>query len=101
MKFSCTKENLVQALGLVGSLAQKHVNLPILSNVLLKVEEQKVELSATNLEIAITAHVRAKVEEAGSFTVPARTFADIISLTRDEKIEIINLHGNGYRLLVK
>lgn len=88
MKFSCTKENLSQTIGLVGNVATKHVNLPILSNILIRADQQKVEFAATNLELAVTATLRAKVEEPGVFTIPARTLADVVHLLRDEKVDL-------------
>jgi DNA polymerase-3 subunit beta len=88
MKFSCTKDNLLETLNLVAGVAGKHVNLPILSNILIKADQQKVECSTTNLELALTVTLRAKVEVPGTFTVPARTFADIAALLRDEKVDI-------------
>lgn len=88
MKFTCIKENLVSALSLVTGLATKSVNLPILSNLLIRADEQKVEIISTNLELAIAVTVRAKVEASGTFTVPARTLTDFISLLTDEKIDL-------------
>lgn len=88
MKFTCIKENLSAAMSLVTNLATKSVNLPILSNVLLRAGEQKVEVIATNLELAIAVTVRARVEVPGDFTVPARTLSDFINLLSDEKIEL-------------
>lgn len=88
MKFSCTKDNLVEALSLVGGVAGKQVNLPILSNILIKVNEQKITLSATNLDIAVTAQVRGKVEREGSFTVPARMMSDFVGLLSAERIDL-------------
>ncbi len=76
MKFTCTKEHFLNALNKVGSVAGKNVNLPILNNLLIKVDNQKVELSATNLDIAVSAQLRSKIESEGSFTVPARTIID-------------------------
>ncbi len=87
MKFSCTKDNLSQALSLAAGLATKNVNLPILSNVLLKAEAQRVEISSTNLELAIVVNVRAIVDEPGVFTVPGRTLLDFINLMTEEKID--------------
>ena len=40
-------------------------------------DEGRLRLSATNLELGITCWIAAKVEEEGSFTVPARTFSDL------------------------
>ena len=88
MKFTCTRENLEYTLDLVSSLASKHNNLPILMNVLFKSNESGVEVSATNLEIAVKTHLRAKVETQGSFTVPAKTLADYVHLLTNEQVEL-------------
>jgi len=87
MKFSCTKDNLAQALSLCAGLATKNINLPILSNVLIKAEAQKVEISSTNLELGIVVSVRAIVDDPGTFTVPGRTLLDFVSLMTEEKID--------------
>lgn len=88
MKFTCTKENLSHALDIVSSIANKHVNLPILANILIHAEESVVRLTATNLEVAVRANLRAKVEKPGSFTVPAKTLADFVHLLGDEQVEV-------------
>ena len=88
MKFTCTRENLVYTLDLVSSLASKHVNLPILTNVLVKATDSGVEVSATNLEIAVKTHLRAKVEEQGSFTIPAKTLSDYVRLLTNEQVDV-------------
>lgn len=93
MKISCTKENISHALALVSGVTGKNVNLPILNNVLIKAHEQKVEIIATNLELAVVVNVRAKIEEPGSFTVPARTLLDFVNLLPNEKIDF-NLREN-------
>jgi len=88
MKFSCLRENLSKSLSLVIGVAGKNVNLPILSNILIKVEEQKTSIISTNLELAVIANLRSKIEKTGSFTVPARTLTDFVNLLQDEKVEI-------------
>lgn len=88
MKLVCTKENLASALSLVSGVATKNINLPILNNVLIKAGTQKVEIISTNLELAIIVNVRSKIEQPGSFTVPARTLTDFVNLLPDEKIEL-------------
>lgn len=88
MKISCTRENLSKALSIVGGIANKNVNLPILGNVLIKADDQKTEIIATNLELAVITHIRSKVDEPGSFTVPARTLSEFVNLLSDEKIEM-------------
>lgn len=88
MKLTCTKDNLSQALSLVGGIAGKNINLPILANVLIKAENQTAEIVATNLELAVVAHLPAKVDVPGSFTVPARTLGDYINLLSGDKVEM-------------
>ncbi len=98
MKLSCTKDNLSQALALTSGVTGKNINLPILSNVMFVVDDQKVELAATNLELGIKVSVRAKIEESGSFTVPARTLADYVALLPNDKID---LWVEGNELIVR
>lgn len=88
MRFACTQENLLQGLSLVGHTAGKSANLPILSHVLLKTEEGNLKLSTTNLEMAVSAIVRGRVEQEGSWTVPAKLFQDYVSLLSPGKIEL-------------
>jgi DNA polymerase III subunit beta len=79
MNLSCTQENLYKGLSIVGRTVSVDSALPVLSNVLLKAEKGRLQLSATNLEIGITAVIGAKVEEEGAFTVPARLLTDYVS----------------------
>ncbi len=97
MKFTCTKENLEQALGLVASLAGRHTNLPILANVLIQASEAKIECIATNLETGLRVTVRAKVDRPGAFTVPAKTFVDYIHLLPDEQV-VVDLEGSEIKI---
>lgn len=78
---------MARALGLIGGLTSKNVTLPILNNVLIKVEEQKIEFVATNLELAVVVVVRGKVDATGAFTVPARTLSDFVGLLPNERID--------------
>jgi len=79
MKVQVTQENLSAALSSVGRVAGSRTSLPILANVLIKTEGNQLQLAATNLEIAITELIGAKVDTPGSVTVPARLVNDFIS----------------------
>lgn len=89
MHFACTQENLLQGLSLVGHIAGKSANLPILSHVLLKTEGGGLKLSTTNLEMAVSALVRGRVEAPGEFTVPAKLLQDYVALLPSGKIELV------------
>lgn len=79
MKLQVTQENLSKALSHVSRVASTRGTLPILSNVLLKTVDNRLSISATNLDIAITHYIGAKVSEEGSITVPARLMQDFVS----------------------
>lgn len=79
MKLKVTQENLNKALGLVARVANSRGTLPILSNVLLKIEGNRLSVAATNLDIAISCQLGAQVQTEGSLTVPARLLQDFIN----------------------
>jgi DNA polymerase-3 subunit beta len=79
MKLQVTQENLNKALTNVARIANSRTTLPILSNVLLKTVNNRLSIAATNLDIAITHYVGAKVSKEGSITVPARLMQDFVN----------------------
>lgn len=80
MKLQVTQENLAKALSNVARIAMSSKNpLPILNNVLLKTIDNRLSLSATNLEIAITEKIGSKVHAEGAITVPARLMQEYIT----------------------
>ncbi|OIP80237.1 MAG: DNA polymerase III subunit beta [Parcubacteria group bacterium CG2_30_45_37] len=97
MKIFSLQENLKQGLALVGHVAGKNINLPILNNILLKAEQGKIRLVATNLEIGITSVVRGKIEVEGAFTANSKIISDCVNLLPNKKI---GLEQRGDDLLV-
>lgn len=79
MKLVVTQENLARALSVTGRVAQSKAQLPVLSNILLKTDKNQLLLAATNLEIAITERIGAKIQSEGSITIPARLLSDYIT----------------------
>ncbi len=79
MRLSLTQENLSRALASVGRVVSTRASLPVLSNVLLATDGNRLRLSATNLEIGINYWIGSKVDDQGSVTVPARLFAEFVS----------------------
>ena len=79
MKLQVTQENLNRALGSVARVASSRNTLPILANVLVKTTNNRLSLSATNLDIAITHYIGAKVATEGSITVPAKLMQDFMN----------------------
>lgn len=88
MRLSLTQENLSRALSSVGRVVSTRASLPVLSNVLLVTDGNRLRLSATNLEIGINYWVGSKVEQPGSVTVPARLFSEFVSSLPRDTIEL-------------
>jgi DNA polymerase III subunit beta len=88
MKLQVTRENLNKALNSVSRVANARGTLPILANVLIKTSNNRLSLSATNLDIAITHFIGAKVGQEGSITVPARLMQDFVGSLPDGVIEL-------------
>ncbi len=97
MKLQVTQENLNRALSSVARIANSRGTLPILANVLIRTSKNRLSLSATNLDIAITHYIGAKIAEEGSITVPARLMQEFVSSLPEE---IINLELDGNKLHV-
>ena len=97
MKLKCTQENLNKGLGIVSHVASKNTNLPILNNIMISAKSGILSLVATNLEIGITANVRSKIDEDGSFTIPATVITSYINLVSGDNIDI-DLEGKELRI---
>jgi DNA polymerase-3 subunit beta len=88
MNISCLQENLSKGLSIVGRAVAVRSTLPQTSHVLIATDNGRLKLAATNLEIAITSWIGAKVEEEGAITVPARLLGDFVNSLPNEPIEM-------------
>lgn len=97
MKLQVTQENLAKALGTVARVANSRNTLPILSNVLLRTENNRLSIAATNLDIAITQYIGSKIEKNGAITVPARLMQDFVTSLPDS---VLNLELKDNKLSI-
>jgi DNA polymerase-3 subunit beta len=88
MKLTCLQENLSRGLNMVGRAVATRTTLPITNNVLIATDQSRLRLTATNLEMAMSCWIGAKVEEEGSITVPARLLTEFVNSLPNDKIEI-------------
>ncbi len=88
MKLSCLQENLNRGLSVVGRAVATRTTLPITNNVLLATDQSRLKLAATNLEMAISCWIGAKIEEEGEITVPARLLTEFINSLPSEKVDV-------------
>lgn len=88
MKLIVIKDNLKEAIGAASQIKAGEQNLPILKNFLLSVEEGKIFLRATNLELGVEYEIPGKVIEEGSATMPIGVFYTIINSLQSDRINI-------------
>lgn len=88
MKISISKEQLSNGLQAVQNVVATRTTLPVLSNVLLRAQEDRLELTATDLDISVTTSVPATVKKAGATTLPAKKFFGIIRELGPQDIEL-------------
>lgn len=88
MELTVTQENFAKALSAVGRVASTKTQLPILSNILLRTDGNRLLVAATNLEIANTQYVGAKIAKPGAITVPARLISEFVSSLPKGTIEL-------------
>lgn len=78
MKLTIERAALLRALGHVQSVVERRNTIPILSNVMLDARDGALNLTATDMDVAIVESVPAEVSGAGATTVPAHTLYDIV-----------------------
>ena len=89
MKIKVSQEKLSKALNNVSRIAVGKVTLPILNNVLIRVDKKKVSLVTTNLDLAVIDYLPVSSSEDGVITVPAKLIAEFINnLPKGETIEL-------------
>ncbi len=100
MKIIILKNHLKSGLETISRIGAESgsTTLPVLKNFLMETIDNKIKLSMTNLEIAITCYVPGKVIEGGSLVVPFNIFNSVVNNLQAERI---NLDGKDNHLVIK
>src|ERR1700744_3226745 len=88
MNLSITKDQIIAGLQAVQNVVSNRTTLPILSNVLLRAENGKLELTATDLDVTVVCSVEAKVTKGGAPTVPVKKLFGIVKELNGGEIEM-------------
>ena len=82
MEFTVSKTDLVRELNLSQGVVEKKTTIPILSNVLVETAGDRINLTATDLELGIRSSCPARVKKAGAGTIPAKRVYEFMELAR-------------------
>lgn len=88
MKFTCLKDKFAKGLSIATKAVPLKHSLPILTNVLIEIENGRIKLTGSDFDNTIVTYVGASVEEEGSTTVPAKLLNDIISNINSEQLSV-------------
>jgi len=80
MKFTVTRNSLLNELNLVQGVIEKKSTIPILSNILLEATGEHLDIAATDLDVTIRCGCNASVQSEGTTTISARRLFDIVRL---------------------
>ncbi len=100
MKVNVKQQQLTHCVSMVSRAVSPRSTLPVLSNILVKTDNGRLRLSATNLELGITCWIGARVEGEGAITVPSRIFTDLVSNLPSEQV-VLTLDNSTQTLNVK
>lgn len=101
MKLTIERAALMKALGHVQSVVERRNTIPILSNVLLSANRDRVSFSATDLDMEIVDDGVAQVDVPGQITAPAHTLYEIVRKLPEGADVSLSFSGDDPRLVVQ
>ncbi|HYE26230.1 MAG TPA: DNA polymerase III subunit beta [Clostridia bacterium] len=88
MEISVSKFDLLKELTATQGVVERKTTIPILSNFLFEAAEDRVTITATDLDLSLRTSCPAKVKKEGSCTIPARKLYDYVKLLGDGDISL-------------
>ena len=95
VKISCPRDDLVQALQLVGRAVSTRTSVQILGGILLRADGGRLELAATDMEVSLRTSLAAEVEDGGSVVVPGKLLVDIVRLLPTGEVTLEHRPDDG------
>src|SRR5256886_17068725 len=88
LRITASKDELVQALGVVARAVSTRTSVQILSGILLEAQGSELRLAATDIELSLRATVPAQIEGDRSIVFPGQTLADIARFLPSDDVPI-------------
>jgi len=89
MKVAIKVKNLLKAVNICSRLVSSRSSLEVLGNILIETDKNILKLSSTNLDLAITTKLGAKVEKEGKISIPARLLGELIGSISEDTLQLI------------
>jgi DNA polymerase-3 subunit beta len=94
MKFTSERERLLEPLQAVIGVIERRQTMPILANVLLGAKDDRLAVTATDLEVELVSSAALSVQQAGEVTIPGRKLLDIVRALPDKSPVTFSVDGD-------
>lgn len=98
MKFSANRDDILTTLQAIIGVVERRQTMPVLSNILLELEDNRLRMTGTDLELELRAELIVHGETGGRTTVPARKFHDICRGLPEDSEMHLQMDGNRLKL---
>lgn len=88
MNLTISKEQIINGLQAVQNVVSTRTTLPILSNVLLEAADNRLKLTATDLDVTVSCSVEAQVKKPGATTLPVKKLFGIVRELGNNELEL-------------
>ncbi len=95
MELTVAKADLQKELQLCQGVVEKRSTIPILSNVLIKAADGRIQIAATDLDVTVLTSAPAKIKEPGGVTIEAKRLFDVIRSLPDEDVHMTMQENNS------
>src|ERR671923_616550 len=95
LKISLPREELTRQLAIVSRAAPTRTTVQVLAGVLLRAGADRLELTATDMEISLRSSLEADVESEGAVVVPSKLLTDLVRLLPAAEVSIEQRSGEG------
>ena len=95
LRVTCSKTELASALGVVARAVSTRGAVQVLGGILLRAEDGKLTLAATDMEISLRASLSGDIAGDASVVVPGRLLTDLVRLLPDDTVTLAHDEGDG------
>jgi DNA polymerase-3 subunit beta len=95
LQVTCARDDLAAALGVVARALSSRSAVQVLSGILLRAEEGKLTVAATDMEISLRAAATGDIAGGAAAVVPGRLLTDLVRLLPDESVTLTHDEGEG------
>jgi DNA polymerase III subunit beta len=99
MEFSVTKSALLNELSTTQGVVERKTTIPILSNLLVEAKGNRLNITATDLELSIRTSCEAKVKREGAGTIPAKKLLELVRLLPEGEIKVKLLENHWVEIV--